>query len=42
VAFHLEKGHSRDQLKNFNNIVKVKIVTGDPTMPPDVREAKEI
>ncbi len=43
MAFHPDKERSGDQLKKkFNKLSKVKMGTGDPNMPPDVREAKDI
>ena len=40
---HPDLEHTGDQLKKkFNKISKTKMGTGDPTMPPDVRKAKEI
>lgn len=43
MAFHPDKERSSDQLKKkFNKLSKVKMGTGDPNMPPDIREAKEI
>jgi hypothetical protein len=43
MAFHPAKERSGDQFKNmFNILSQVKMGTGDPNMPLDIREAKEI
>ncbi len=43
MAYHPAEERSGDQLKKkFNKLAKMKMGTGDPVMPPDVREAKEI
>ena len=43
MAFHPDEERTGDQLKKkFNKLSKVKMGTGDPNMPPDVREAKDI
>jgi hypothetical protein len=43
MAFHTDEGRNRDQLKKkFNKLAKMKMGTGDPNMPANVREAKEI
>ncbi len=43
MRFHPDLERTGDQLKKkFNKLAKTKMGTGDPTMPPDVREAKEI
>jgi len=43
MAFHPDEGRNGDQLKKkFNKLAKMKMGTGDPDIPADVREAKEI
>ena len=43
MRFHPNLECTGDQLKkNFNKLAKTKMGTGDPSMPPDVCEAKEI
>ncbi len=43
MAFHPDEEQSVDQLKKkFTKLAKTKMCTGDPTMPPDVSEAKQI
>jgi len=43
MRFHPDQEHVGDQLtKKFNKRAKTKMGTGDPSMPPDVHEAKEI
>ncbi len=43
AAFHPELGRTGDQLKKkFNKLCRTMIPTGNPNIPPTVREAKEI
>ena len=43
MAYHRDEERSGDQLKKkFNKLAKTKMGTGDPNMPAEVREAKEI
>jgi hypothetical protein len=43
MTFHPDQNHTGDQLKKkFNKLSKTRMGTGDPTMPYDVRKAKEI
>ena len=42
MAFHPDQERTGDELKKFNKLSKTKMGTGDPTMPEEVRVAKEI